>query len=189
MGKNKHLCPCGSGRRQKLCCRKRRPATQRSLTNTTKLEMRRAVESLAQEGKHLEACEILEKLVATSPHNPLIWNDLGVQYEAAGQTEKAFAALTRGYQEDSTYPPILYNLGKFTLDRCLRRHEAEELSMDEARELLEQLDNAIEFLNANLDRDPGNADGHYNIALAYALKHDEQRAQAHRTIALRMNKI
>jgi predicted Zn-dependent protease len=48
------------------------------------------------------------------------------------------------------------------------------------------LKEAINLLNANLDRDPDNADAHYHLALAYALDQDEQRAHAHRTIALRI---
>jgi tetratricopeptide (TPR) repeat protein len=167
----------------KQCCREAPGPTKISLTSSTKLQMRLQVEALAAAGKHLEACEILKQLIVVSPRNPLIWNDLGIQYEASGQTEKAFDALRRGYQCDSTYPPILYNLGKFTLDRFINLGEAGELTPEEAQELL---DKAIMFLNANLDRDPDNADAHYNLGLAYALGQDEQRATAHMTIALRM---
>lgn len=167
----------------KLCCRQAPLTTTRSLTSSTKLEMRIQVEALAEAGKHLEACEILEQLVKVSPRNPLIWNDLGIQYEASGQTEKAFNALRRGYQCDSSYPPILYNLGKFTLDRFLKLRKTGELAAAEARSLL---DKAITFLNANLDRDPDNADAHYNLALAYALAQNEQRAHVHMTVALRI---
>jgi tetratricopeptide (TPR) repeat protein len=184
MGKvNKHLCPCGSGKRARLCCREAPGNQTLSLTRTAKLEMRKTVESLAHQGKHLEACEILEKLAAQSPHNPLIWNDLGVQYEAAGQIEKAFAALKCGHQADPTYPPALYNLGKFTLDRCTSLREAGVLSDAELHAMLSQ---SIGLLNANLDRDPDNADAHYHIALAYALNHDEPMALAHMTVALRL---
>jgi tetratricopeptide (TPR) repeat protein len=181
--KNKHLCPCGSGKRMKLCCGVAH-TTKPSLTPSEKLEMRRKVEELDRAGQLLEACEILGQLLAVSPRNPLIWNDLGVQYEASGQTDKALDALRRGYLCDSTYPPILYNLGKFTLDRFIRLHKAGELTQAEGQQLLEK---AAEFLNANLDRDPDNADAHYNLALVYALGQDERRAQVHMTVALRMN--
>jgi tetratricopeptide (TPR) repeat protein len=181
--KNKHLCPCGSGKRMKLCCGVSRTA-KLSLTPSKKLEMRRRVEELDRAGQHLEACEILGQLLAVSPRNPLIWNDLGVQYEASGQTDKALDALRRAYLCDSTYPPISYNLGKFTLDRFIRLHKAGELTQAEGQKLLEK---AAEFLNANLDRDPDNADAHYNLALVYALGQDECRAQLHMTVALRMN--
>jgi tetratricopeptide (TPR) repeat protein len=167
----------------KLCCRQAARTAQLSLSPGQKLEMRRNVEALAKTGKHLEACVILEQLVSVSPHNPLIWNDLGVEYEASGQIEKAIAALRRGYEADATYPPILYNLGKFTFNHLVNLERAGEFSRAEAQRLL---DKAIKFLNANLDRDPENADAHYYLALAYAMERDEQRADAHMTVAIRM---
>jgi predicted Zn-dependent protease len=149
------------------------------LTSDAKLAMRRAAEDLATEGKHLEACELLKKLAAGSPKNPLIWNDLGVRYEAAGEIDKAIAALQRGYAVDPSYPPTLYNLGKFTLDRVMYLHEA---GVPTEGLLVE----AIRYLNANLDRDPENADAHFCLAEAYALQQDEAMAGAHRTVAMRL---
>ena len=167
----------------KLCCGGVARTTKLSLTPSKKLEMRRRVEELDRAGQHLEACEILVQLLANSPRNPLIWNELGVQYEKSGETDKALDALRRGYLCDSTYTPILYNLGKFTLDRFIRLHNAGELTQAEGQKLLEK---SAEFLNANLDRDPDNADAHYNLALVYALGQDERRAEVHMTVALRM---
>ena len=69
------------------------------------------------------------------------------------------------------------------LDRFIRLHNAGELPHAEGQKLLEK---AAQFLNANLDRDPDNADAHYNLALVYALSEDEPRAQVHMTEALRM---
>jgi predicted Zn-dependent protease len=151
----------------------------RQLTSDDKLAMRRAAERLAAEGRQLEACEILERLAAASPRNPLIWNDLGVRYEAAGEIDKAIAALKRGHAVDSTYPPTLYNLGKFTLDRVISPHEA-GLPRDGL------LAEAIGFLNANLDRDPENADAHFCLAQAYELQQDGAMAGAHRIVAMRL---
>ena len=178
--KNKHLCSCGSGKRKKECCGASSGGAKLSLTRESKLAMRKMVEGLVATGRHLEACEVLERLVALSPRNPMIWNDLGVQYEAAGELDKAFAALRRGYKLDPNYAPTLYNLGKFTLDRCTRLGEA---GVPEVQEMLEE---AIFFLNAFLDRDPDNAEGHYAVALAYALRQDVTLARAHMTLALRL---
>ena len=150
-----------------------------------KLEARRMVEAFAKAGKHLEACEILEKLVALSPRNPLIWNDLGVQYEAAGQMDKAIVALKRGHHVDSTYPPTLYNLGKFTLDRLIKLRKTGQVTKVQVQEMLTE---SIGFLNANLNRDPDNADSHYCLALAYSLNQDELRAETHMAIALRLRR-
>jgi tetratricopeptide (TPR) repeat protein len=181
---NKHLCPCGSGKRQKLCCRDNALVKKPSLTPDEKLEMRKRVERLDRAGQHLEACEVLEQLLVISPRNPLIWNDLGIQYEASGQHDKALEALRRGHLCEATYPPIWYNLGLFTLARFIRFQKAGELTPKEGKKLL---DTAAKFLNGNLDRDPDNADAHYNLALVYFLSSDESRAEAHATIALRMN--
>jgi len=178
-----HLCTCGSGKRAKLCCGKLARTMKLSLTPRMKLEMRRQIEKLDLAGRHSEACEILNKLLAASPMNPLIWNDLGVQYEASGQTDKALEALRRGHLCDSTYPPILYNLGKFTLDKFVRLQNSRKLTESEGSELLRE---AAEFLNSNLDRDPDNADAHYNLALIYALNGDGSRAQIEMALALRM---
>jgi tetratricopeptide (TPR) repeat protein len=181
--KNRHLCACGSGKRAKLCCGKLARTMKLSLTPRVKLEMRRLVEKLDLAGRHPEACEILNQLLAASPANPLIWNDLGVQYEACGQNDRALEALRRGHLCDSTYPPILYNLGKFTFDKFVRLQNSGQLTDSEGSELLRK---AAEFLNANLDRDPDNADAHYNLALVYALSGDESRAQIEMTLALRI---
>jgi tetratricopeptide (TPR) repeat protein len=183
MGKNnKHLCPCGSGKRMKECCREISRSTK-PMTSSIKLAMRINAESLAKAGKHSEAIEILEKLLARSPRNPLIWNDLGVQYEAAGQIDKALIALRRGHAIEPTYPPTLYNLGKFTLDRYMSLDEAGLATETEKQDMLAE---AISFLNAYLDRDPESADGHYWIALAYGLNEDERMSLAHTTTAIRL---
>jgi len=181
--KNKHLCSCGSGKHRKICCRETPSSTWLAVSRHTKLEARRTVEAFAKAGKHLEACEILEKLAALSPRNPLIWNDLGVQYEAAGQIDRAIVALKRGHHVDSTYPPTLYNLGKFTLDRLISLHKTAMVTNVQVQKMLAE---AIRYLNANLDRDPNNVDSHYYLALAHSLNQDEPTAQTHMAVALRL---
>ena len=49
--KNKHLCPCGSGKRMKLCCRVVAHTMKLSLTPSKKLEMRLKVEELDRAGR------------------------------------------------------------------------------------------------------------------------------------------
>jgi predicted Zn-dependent protease len=166
----------------KVCCREVSRSTK-PMTSSVKLAMRINAENSAKAGKHSEAIEILEKLLARSPRNPLIWNDLGVQYEAAGQIDKALIALRRGHAIESTYPPTLYNLGKFTLDRYMSLNEAGLATEAEKQDMLAE---AISFLNAYLDRDPDSADGHYWIALAYGLNQDERMSLAHTTTAIRL---
>jgi tetratricopeptide (TPR) repeat protein len=183
--KSRHLCACGSGKRAKLCCGKLGRTMKLTLTPRVKLEMRWQVEKLDLAGRHPEACEILNQLLAASPRNPLIWNDLGVQYEACGQIDRALEALRRGHLCDSTYPPILYNLGTFTLNKFVDLQNSGKLTGSEGPELLRE---AAEFLNANLDRDPDNADAHYNLALVYALSGEASRAQIEMKLALRMKR-
>jgi tetratricopeptide (TPR) repeat protein len=177
--KKKQLCSCGSGRRLRACCDEVKRRTEPQGPGRNKLAMRKAAEELAQQGKHLEACEILERLAALSPHNPLIWNDLGVQYEAAGEIDKALTALRRGRAADPSYPPTLYNLGKFMLDRCMHLQRAGSPAPA-------MLAEAVDLLNANLDRDPDNADAHHCLALAHGLNQNEPMARAHMTAATRL---
>jgi tetratricopeptide (TPR) repeat protein len=179
MSKKRQLCKCGSGKPAKDCCAGAALVHGRE----AKAAMRLAADEFSVGGRHLEAAGVLEKLAAASPRNPLIWNDLGVAYEAAGEFEKAMAALKRGYRVDPSYPPVLYNLGKFTWDRVTRLGEAGVAGEGELREMLGE---AIGYLNANLDRDPENADGHYYLALAYALWGEERKAQGHMTLAIRL---
>jgi Flp pilus assembly protein TadD len=142
-----------------------------------KAEMRRMVEELALAGRHVEACEILEKLAGLSPRNPLIWNDLGAMYEAAGEIAKAMAALRRSCEVDPGFAPALYNLGKIGVDRCRRQADAAEL------------EEAIRLLKASLDGDPENALGHDYLAVAYGLKGEERLAEAHRVVARRLREV
>jgi Flp pilus assembly protein TadD len=61
-------------------------------------------------GMHAEAAEVLVERARLSPGNPMIWNDLGVEYMAAGQPDEATAAFTRAHKVFPQYPLPLYNL-------------------------------------------------------------------------------
>lgn len=173
--RNKHLCPCGSGKRMKECCR--------SDARAGKVRLEQASLRLAEDGKHAEAAKLLEERVALSPRNPMIWNDLGNQYAAAGELDKALAALKRAHQVDPEYPLPLYNLGLYTLERC-RQLEADHSSDAAVRATAKE---AIEYFQASLARDPGNAACHQSIADAYRRVKDTQQAGAHMVEALRLD--
>jgi tetratricopeptide (TPR) repeat protein len=176
MGKrNEHLCPCGSGKRMKLCCRT--PA------KAAKVALEESALRLAQAGRHAEACQALEQRVALSPTNPMIWNDLGNEYAAAGQPEKAIAALKRARQVDPTFPLPLYNLGIHTLDRCVALQQSPEASTRQAEEMAWE---AIGYFNASLVNDPDNAACHRNLARAYAIVKEGGKASAHAMEAIRL---
>jgi tetratricopeptide (TPR) repeat protein len=160
----------------KVCCR--------TLTRVTKSSLENMALQLSKEGRHSEACEMFEKRVALSPDNPMIWNDLGNEYAAAGQFEKAISALKRGHAAYPDYPLPLYNLGKHTLDRC---QELQNAGVADQAQVHTMASEAIRYFNACLERDPGNADCHRNIAIAYRMIRDTEAAGAHMMEALRLN--
>jgi Flp pilus assembly protein TadD len=176
----KHLCPCGSGKHLRACCG--RPSS------STKLELEQTAWNLSQEGKHREACEVFERRVALSPDNPMIWNDLGNEYAAAGELDKALAALKRAHEVFPAYPLPLYNLGKYMLDRCHElQQEFQEADSSAQTRLQELAAEAIGYFKQSLERDPDNAACHQNLAIAYALAEDAEKARAHTMEASRLD--
>jgi tetratricopeptide (TPR) repeat protein len=113
----------------------------------------------------------------------MIWNDLGNQYAAAGQLDKAIAALKRARQLDSAFPPPIYNLGVHTLNRCLQQQKAGLASKAETEEMAWE---AIGYFNTSLAHDPNNADCHRNLATAYGLVKEPSKASKHAMEALRL---
>ena len=173
--RNEHLCPCGSGKRMKLCCRT--PA------KAAKVALEDAALRLSQAGRHAEACQALEQRAALSPTNPMIWNDLGNEYAAAGQPEKAIAALKRALKVDPAFPLPLYNLGVHTLGRCVALQQSHQASPKEAEEMAWE---AIGYFNASLAKDPDNAACHRSLARAYAIVKESGKASAHTMEAIRL---
>jgi Flp pilus assembly protein TadD len=171
---NKHLCPCGSGKRRKLCCRTSEKAS--------KMVLEQKALRLAQAGDHSAACEALEQRVALSPGNPMIWNDLGNEYAAAGQLDRAISALKRALQVDSTFPLTHFNLGVHTLNRCLEMQKSGAAKVDTDEIAWE----AIGFFNKTLVTNPDNAACHQNLATAYKIVQDTKQARTHMLEALRL---
>src|ERR1700736_2876689 len=177
MGQHKqHLCPCGSRKHKKACCQQ--------LPRGTKVELEETARRLSKAGRHLEACEVLEQRAALSPDNPMIWNELGNEYAAAGQLENALAALKRGHEGCPDYPLPLYNLGKHLLDRCLELRSAG--SADELQ-IHAMAADAIKYFKASLERDSENAACHHNLAIAYRVVEDLPGASAHMIESLRLD--
>jgi len=176
----KHLCPCGSGKHLRACCG--------TPSSDAKLELEEEAWRLSKEGKHREACEVFERRVALSPDNPMIWNDLGNEYAAAGELDKALLALKRAHEVFPAYPLPLYNLGKYTLDRCAEvQLELQEADPSAQARLREMAAEAIGYFKLSLERDPENAACHQNLAIAYALIEDAERAEVHTMEALRLD--
>ena len=181
MGEHKkHLCPCGSGKHLRACCG--------TPSSDAKLELEEEAWRLSKEGKHREACEVFERRVALSPDNPMIWNDLGNEYAAAGELDKALLALKRAHEVFPAYPLPLYNLGKYTLDRCQELQKELQNDGPSAQARLQELAaEAISYFKQSLELDPDNAACHQNIAIAYALAQDAEKARVHTMEALRLD--
>jgi Flp pilus assembly protein TadD len=147
--------------------------------------MRQSVEQLSREGRHAEAAEVLERLAAQSPGNPIIWNELGVECAAAGELDRAIEALRRGRAAYAPgFPPILFNLGRLLLQRVIdEREDAGGGGTGHSQPALEE---AIALLNANLDREPENVEAHGLLAVAQRLAGREDLAEIHVRIAENM---
>lgn len=174
----KQLCPCGSGKHRKACCHQ--------LPRGSKVELEETAWRLSKAGRHDEACEVLEQRVALSPDNPMIWNDLGNEYAAAGQMHQALAALKRAHEVCPDYPLPLYNLGKYLLDRCLLLQNEGSGDMQQIHGMATE---AIEYFKSSLERDFENAACHHNLALAYGIVKNFSMATVHVMEARRINPV
>ncbi len=96
MNKNRRLCPCGSGKAMRECCG--------AASSPSKLKLERSARILAETGMHADAARALAERAKLSPHNPMIWNDLGVEYLAAGQPDAAYKAFVRAHKVFPDYP-------------------------------------------------------------------------------------
>jgi tetratricopeptide (TPR) repeat protein len=129
---------------------------------------------------HVEAAEALEKRAKLSPKNPMVWNDLGVEYVAAGQLDRAAAAFTQAHAVYPEYPLPLYNLGKLALDHCLKEQASTRVFV---RKFAVE---AVGFLCGSLERDPGLAPAHALLSFAYQSLGEEVLARAHLQESLRL---
>ncbi|HEX3967074.1 MAG TPA: tetratricopeptide repeat protein [Edaphobacter sp.] len=159
-------------------------ATSRKTLEQEKLSLRREVERLSGEGRHADAIVLLKRLAEMSPRNPLIWNDLGVEYAAMGDLDEAIAALRQGRAVYTpAFAPILSNLGKFLLQRFLQDSNA----ISDTGAGSESLSEAIRLLNASLDRDPENLEAHALLAVAQERAGRKDIAAAHLRIVESMS--
>jgi len=169
-------CPCGSGKAMRRCCGV--PSSQ------AKLNLERSARLLAEAGMHAEAAQALFERAKLSPHNPMIWNDLGVEYVAAGQSGEAHGAFKRAHRAFPHYPLPLYNLGRLTIGRCL----VEQARQDPSLELTQRwATEAIHYLTESLSRDPLLWHAHWLLWSAYTVVEDEARSRFHAQEASRLS--
>lgn len=132
---------------------------------------------------HPEAVQVLAKRAKLSPRNPMIWNDLGVEYMAAGQPDAARNAFLRAHKVFPDYPLPLYNLGRLALGKCLNERERHPTSGKLIGDLAIE---AIGYLQQSLLRDPLLCESHMLLATAYEAIGDDARATFHLREATRL---
>ena len=178
MSRNRQQCPCGSGKDMRRCCGA--PSSQR------KLELEGSARRLSEMGRHAEAAQVLSDRARLSPQNPMVWNDLGVEYVAARQTEEAHDAFTRALRAVGDYTPSLYNLGRLAMDHCAAEKAKERPSGDRAQAFATE---AIRYLEASLSKDPLDHRTHAALSAAYTHIGDTVRAQFHLNEASKLRPV
>lgn len=176
MSTRRRPCPCGSGKAMRRCCGVR--------SSQAKLNLERSARLLAEVGMHTEAAQALAERAKLSPQNPMIWNDLGVQYIAAGQSEVAHAAFKRAHKAFPGYPLPLYNMGRLAMGRCKEEQARECPSVEKIERLATE---AIHYLTESLSRDPDLFQAHALLSSAYKAIGDETRSRLHLQEASRLN--
>lgn len=116
-----------------------------------KIELEARVKRLSQLGMHAEAAQVLKERVRLSPRNPMIWNDIGVEHVAAGQTEEAHEAFKRALKVLADYPPALYNLGRLAMQRLALEQTSEHASEDRIQKVAAE---AVHYFEASLFGSP-----------------------------------
>ena len=161
-------CPCGSGKAMRRCCGM--PSSQR------KLDLEATAKGLSGAGMHAEAARVLSERARLSPHNPMIWNDVGVEHVVAGQTQEAQEAFRRALKAVADYTPSLYNLGRLAIERCVAEEAKEQPSEEKTREFAAE---AVRYLEKSLAMNPRQYQTHAALAKAYSVIGDSMRATFH----------
>ena len=176
VNKNRRQCPCGSGKAMRQCCGQP--------SNPTKLALERSAELLAEAGMHAEAAQALAERAKLSPHNPMIWNDLGVESMAAGQPDAAYTAFLQAHKVFPDYPLPLYNLGRLAMGRCVEEQARQPSS---APLIDKSAKEAIAYLHESLARDPLLSLAHALLSSAYEIAGDDVQAKLHEQEASRLD--
>ena len=175
MSKRRRICPCGSGKEMRRCCGAR--------SSQTKLDLERSARRFAELGMHGEASETLLERAKLSSHNPMVWNDLGVEYAAAGKPDEAHAAFVRAYKAFPDFPVPLYNLARLVMDRCFAEQAQRTASPFEVCKFARE---AMGYLQESLSRDTYLAQAHALLSAAYEVVGSSDLARVHMPDALEL---
>ena len=141
-----------------------------------KLDLEATAKRLSDAGMHAEAAQVLSERARLSPKNPMIWNDIGVEYVADGQIEEAHAAFRRALKALADYPPSLYNLGRLAMERCAAEQAKEHPSREMVLKFAAQ---GIQYLEGSLYSDPRHVQTHTALSVVYGVIGDAIRAKLH----------
>lgn len=172
MSKYRPKCTCGSGKAMRRCCGA--PSSQ------TKLNLEAAAMRFSEAGMHEEAAQVLMERARLSPQNPMVWNDAGVEYMAAGQTQEAHQAFRLALKALAHYTPSLYNLGRLAIEHCAAEKAKEHPSEQRIREFATE---AVQYLEKSLSLDPLQHQTHAALSTAYSVMGDAVRATFHLKMA------
>ena len=178
MSKNRQLCPCGSGKAMRKCCGL--PSSRK------KIELEATVRRLSQLGMHAEAAQVLTERVRFSPQNPMIWNDIGVEHVAAGQTGEAHEAFSRALKALADYPPSLYNLGRLAMQRLALEQTSEQPSQETIQRVASE---AIQYFEASLFENSLQYQSHEALSEAYRAVGDMVQSKLHSVETLKLKPV
>lgn len=126
---------------------------------------------------------MLAERAKLSPHNPMIWNDLGVEYAAAAKPEQAHAAFIRAYKTFQDFPTPLYNLARLAMGHCFAERSPGTAPSEEVCKCARE---AIGYLQDCLLQDPQLAQAHALLFAAYDAIGSVKLASVHRQRALQL---
>ena len=133
-----------------------------------------------RQDREQEALEQLHRALEINANFADAWAELGIILERRGAGEKAEAAYRRALEIRPDMEGVYYNLGTMRL-RKGRRTEA----VDERRDLLEE---AINYYDKCIERDPDFADAYNNRGQAYEALGQLERAVEEYRSALRQDR-
>ena len=180
IGRNES-CPCGSGRKYKLCCQPQADAqTARAPTVDVSVSgLLRAAIDHHQAGRLLQAEAIYRQILQAAPNNPDALHLLGLIAHQAGKFETAVDLISRAIGIKPS-GPMYYNLGvslqaQGKMDAAISNYrQALALKPDDAKALSNlgaalqiqgQLDAAAESFRRALSIKPDDAGVHNNLGV------------------------
>jgi tetratricopeptide (TPR) repeat protein len=127
--------------------------------------LRDLVRYLSETGKHQEVISICNDIyVVQMEFEADIWNFLGYAYWKTGDLERAVETYEKAVAIDNENPSLLSNFGNIYLSMYPKTGQQNHL------------ERAIDLFARSIELDPGNAQAHFGLGMAYLGSHDIERA-------------